>query len=68
LYIGPGEQITGDGLEPDESLDGVRLRVPVGTYRAHVARPDDDQLVVWLEPVAGVPSNQFADYPRLNSS
>lgn len=65
LFIGPGEQITGGGLEPDESLGGVRLPVPRGTYRIHVARPDEGELELWLEPVIGPPINQFTDYPRL---
>lgn len=65
LFIGPGEQITSDGLEPDESLGGVRLPCPAGNYRVWIAAPEDGELVVWLEPVAGPPVNQFADYPRL---
>ena len=65
LFIGPGEQITGHGLEPDEALGGVRLSTPPGTYRVHVARDGDDGLEVWLEPIAAPPGNGFTDYPRL---
>src|SRR5262249_51402452 len=61
LFIGPGEDITGGGLEPV----GVRLPCPAGTYRAWVSAADECELVVWLEPVAGSPVNQFADHPRL---
>lgn len=61
LVIGPGEYITGGGLEPD----GFWLPCPAGTYRVSVAAPTDDELEVWLEPVAGLPVNQFTGYPRL---
>jgi len=30
-----------------------------------VAAPGDDEVEVWLEAVAGPPTNQLADYPRL---
>ena len=65
VFIGPGEQISGARLEPDEALGGVRLPAPAGTYRVHVARDGDDGLELWLEPVAGPPANTFTDYPRL---
>jgi hypothetical protein len=61
LFIGPGEDITGGGLEPN----GFRLPCPVGSYRVWVAAPADGELSVWLEPVAGPPVNHLADYPRL---
>lgn len=61
LFVGPGEDITGGGLEPD----GFRLPCPVGSYRVWVATPADGELSVWLEPVAGLPVNQLAGYPRL---
>src|SRR5262245_61116848 len=65
LFVGPGEQISGGGLEPDEGLGGVPLPSPPGTYRVSVARDGDDGLEVWLEPAAGPPANAFTDYPRL---
>lgn len=61
LVIGPGEDITGGGLEPD----GFRLPCRDGTYRAWVAALDEGELAVWLELVAGLPVNQFTDFPRL---
>ena len=64
LFIGPGEQITADGLEADESLGGIFLPVPEGTYRAHFGR-DKDTVEVWLEPVTSSAMNQFSDYLRL---
>jgi len=64
LFIGPGEQITADGLEPDEAHGGIYLPTPAGTYRAHFAR-DEEFVEVWLEPVDAPARNQFSDYLRL---
>jgi hypothetical protein len=64
VYIGPGEQVVGGGLTPDESLDGIYLPIAPGTYRVRVAR-HTDELEIWLESVTGSAQNAFADYPRL---
>jgi hypothetical protein len=65
LYIGPGEQITGAGLEPDDSLDGLRLPISAGVYRVRVAVADPDTLDVWIEPSTEPAQNHFLDYVRL---
>lgn len=64
LYIGPGEQITADGSEPDEAQGGIYLPAPTGTYRVHFAR-DEELVEVWLEPVNAPARNQFGGYLRL---
>lgn len=64
LYIGPGKQITADGLEPDDSHGGIHLPAPTGTYHARFAR-DEELVEVWLEPVNTLARNHFSDYLRL---
>lgn len=61
VFIGPGEEITADGLEPG----GFRLPCRAGTYRVWVAAKSWDELEVWMEPSQGPPVNQSVDYPRL---
>jgi hypothetical protein len=65
LFIGPGEQITAEGLEPDVSFGGVRLPCPNGSLCVWVTALGDGELEMWLERITGPPINHFTTYPRL---
>ena len=66
LFIGPGEIITGGGLEPSLSSDGLLLPCQKGTYKVWVEGTHSKEIVVWLEPILSEPQNSFTDYPRLS--
>jgi hypothetical protein len=65
LFIGPGEQISGGGVEPDQSFGGLFLPIASGVYRVHVAMPGAGELEVWLEEVGESPTNRFEGFPHL---
>jgi hypothetical protein len=65
VYVGPGEQIIGGGLEPDASLGGLFLPITPGVYHVRVSRPDDAELEIWFEVVTGPARNALSDYLRL---
>jgi hypothetical protein len=47
LFVGPGEQMTGGGLEPDSEWGGEFLTLEPGDYRVCISR-DQDALEVCL--------------------
>jgi hypothetical protein len=65
VFIGAGEQIPGDGLEPDLSFGGLSLGAAVGSYRVWVGRRDTFEIDVWLEGTEAEAHNAFSHSPRL---
>src|SRR5262249_60784719 len=61
LFIGPGEDITGGGLEPV----GFRLPCPAGTYRAWGSAADECGVGGWLGAGAGAPGDPVGGHPPL---
>ncbi|MDX1959337.1 MAG: DUF6386 family protein [Leptospiraceae bacterium] len=47
IYVGPGEDISGGELEPDESLGGRFIEVPSGLYIIRAQR-EDKQIIISL--------------------
>jgi hypothetical protein len=60
MYIGAGETITGQGLEPDEST-GHFIDLEPGTYRVRVYKPAAFELAVVLNGTDQPGTNQFPD-------
>lgn len=51
VYIGAGEEVTSDGLEPDLSRGGKFLEMEPGNYQFFVKRIENDSLLISLKPV-----------------
>ncbi len=66
FFIGPGEAVTGEGEEPEESRYGHFFKVPPGDYEVSVAADEDHKLLIWLNPAEKFEPNHFADPPALN--
>jgi len=66
VFIGAGEQIPGDGLEPDLAFGGLSLGATIGTYRVWVSRLGDFELGVWLEETNDEGRNQFRHGPSVD--
>ena len=67
VFIGAGEQIPGDGLEPDLAFGGLSLAAPAGTYRVSVRRRGPFEIAVWLAAAVGEARNAFGTSPQLES-
>jgi hypothetical protein len=63
LFIGPGEEISGGGFEPDGEWGGLFVDVPAGDYDISVAR-DGMRLDISIVKAAPRP-NDFTDLIRL---
>jgi len=63
LFMGAGEEITGDGLEPEAVRGGAFVNIAPGIYSLSVARSTDRSLVVHFEAVEGAARNSFDRLP-----
>jgi hypothetical protein len=59
VFVGAGEEVTSDGLEPECVRGGTFLHVPPGVYLVNMARPGLDKIDVSFSRVEGTPENYF---------
>lgn len=65
LFIGPGEETTSGGCEPDPSLGGIMLEAEVGDYVITMTRKDSMEIELFLEPTLTPPALQHTQLLRL---
>ncbi|MDQ0466962.1 hypothetical protein QO010_004759 [Caulobacter ginsengisoli] len=63
LFVGPGELVSGGGLEPDDAWGGTFIDLPPGHYRCSPMRTGN-QISIRLAP-GGVGRNALTDLIRL---
>lgn len=59
IYIGPGEDITGDGIEPSERSSGEFIHLEKGTWLAEFIKKSENALALYLNPIEGNSINSF---------
>lgn len=64
LFVGAGEYVTSDGLEPEAVYGNVFIYCSPGVYRATVQR-SGWTVFVHVVPADGPATNDFTDSPRL---
>jgi len=64
FFLGEGEMMSADGLEPEAVHGNVFFEAAPGAYRVH-ARLEAQTLLLALEPVAQATGNAFTDLVRL---
>ncbi len=65
VFVGAGEEVTSDGLEPECVRGGAFLDLPAGVYLVKVARLGLDKIALSFSRVDGTPENHFAHPLRL---
>jgi len=60
IFLGAGEEVTGDGLEPESIRGGTFLTVVPGQYRLLIHRKSQRAIVVSLQRTVGSDKNQFS--------
>jgi hypothetical protein len=61
LFIGPGEDVSGDGVGPNSKAGGVFLDVGPATYTVSVLRKGTSEIDVYLEHMEGDAANSFEE-------
>jgi len=67
LFIGPAEQTTSDGMEPDKSHGGRLFTLEPQNYRVSVTRTSVDSLRIVIVPTTDEPKNQLTNLLRVES-
>ncbi|MEQ9069928.1 MAG: DUF6386 family protein [Gimesia chilikensis] len=65
IFLGAGEEVTGEGLEPEAIRGGVFLTVVPGDYRLMIQRKSKRKIAVALQPAEGQEANQFTSPVRI---
>lgn len=65
VFVGAGEEVTSDGLEPEGVRGGCFLDVCPGVRELRVVRIGPRELRLQLSPCAGLPTNGFREPLRL---
>jgi hypothetical protein len=65
VFVGPGEQTTGEGLEPAIDYGGVFLPLAPGTYRVAVTWAGPNRVAVYVSASDSPARNSFSDCLRL---
>ncbi|QDV17174.1 hypothetical protein Pan153_18090 [Gimesia panareensis] len=60
IFLGAGEEVTGEGLEPEAIRGGTFLTVVPGNYRLLITRKSERAIAVRLQATEGSGDNQFA--------
>ena len=65
IFLGAGEEVTSDGLEPECIRGGTFLDLPVGVYRVAVKRLGINKLCVAFTESEGASLNAFTESCRI---
>lgn len=66
FYLGAGEQMTSDGLEPDTNYGGAFLEYSPGSYLVTASRQSGNEVAITLEKITEEAKNAFTDLVRLS--
>lgn len=61
IFIGAAENVTSDGLEPEDGEGGVFLQLPPGPYLLSAAKTLDQVIVINLEKLEESAQNSFRE-------
>jgi hypothetical protein len=66
IFVGAGEEITGDGLEPECLRGGTFIRTKTKVIVVHVSRQSDNSLLIDYDELNEATANEFSILPRLD--
>lgn len=61
VFIGAGEEVTSDGLEPECVRGGVFFNIPAGSYRVALKRLDSRKICLAFKVCESAPINAFKE-------
>lgn len=67
LYIGPGEMVTGEGLEPDPELGGSMISIKSGNYLLTIANQGIHKIEIGIVTISNDYTNNFSELPKLST-
>lgn len=65
FFLGAGEYVSSEGLEPQAERGNVFLEVAPGTYRLQARMSSPNRIELSLAPTTQAPANRFQDLVRL---
>jgi len=65
FFIGPGEDTTGEGLEPTAEYGSVFIEVPAGPYNVRACLVDDSRVLLRLTRIDEFIRNTFTGSPTI---